>query len=606
MSRLVFVQRLFVAGLMCVVPVVAFAAVLTDATKTTTGTTDTSTVIHPTLASTSSAQTTTTDTTAGTSGTTTDTAHATDTTTGTATATDKTKTTTATTNANTSSTNTTDSTTESTATAPAPTSTVPTGTTTEPPPTTTTAEPHPAPLTDQSATRILSTTTETRPVLTTQNTPTTSAAAPVPTTSVSSAPAVRSTVPARVIEDMSVPVREVETAKKVIQQKVNTAVTQRVEKAVESALTPESATLDDRAVRAFDPVAREKLLEKFSPALSREQDTLNTKVGDVLLNSSAPVRTTSDTIRELQPVLKSSLSDIEKIITYETGNQVDLSHDTRTVTAQIIEDTARFEAAKRELARRGGLGLYTDTDNDGVSDYDEERVYMTNPNNAFSSGSVLTDGERILLGLDVHSTSSVRVPVESPLVSTVATSSVYSVTSIELTRTPTATLETASSSTSTTPRIVSEKITFEGQALPNSFVTLYIFSTPIVVTVKADRDGVWHYSLDKELENGQHEVYVATVDNAGKIIARSPAIPFVKTAEAVSYTPSLAASTPGQSMADLFRSYLLLAAMFAVSVFVLGVLVRLGRGPISGNRATTPVTEIENSMQNSNNTPQSS
>ena len=63
-------------------------------------------------------------------------------------------------------------------------------------------------------------------------------------------------------------------------------------------------------------------------------------------------------------------------------------------------------------------------------------------------------------------------------------------------------------------------------------MTLYIFSTPIIVTVKADSEGRWTYELDKELEDGNHEVYVATVDNSGKIVAKSNPIPFVKQANA--------------------------------------------------------------------------
>jgi hypothetical protein len=89
-----------------------------------------------------------------------------------------------------------------------------------------------------------------------------------------------------------------------------------------------------------------------------------------------------------------------------------------------------------------------------------------------------------------------------------------------------------------------EEITFTGRALPNSFVTLYVFSTPVVVTVKADASGAWSYTLDSELEDGNHELYVATVDAGGRILARSPAIPFIKRAEAAEFTPLLIPETP--------------------------------------------------------------
>lgn len=77
-----------------------------------------------------------------------------------------------------------------------------------------------------------------------------------------------------------------------------------------------------------------------------------------------------------------------------------------------------------------------------------------------------------------------------------------------------------------------KRLRISGTGLPNSYITVYIFSTPTIVKVKTDSRGEWTYTLDKELENGEHEVHVATVDNSGKILAKSNAIPFTQTAEA--------------------------------------------------------------------------
>ena len=76
-----------------------------------------------------------------------------------------------------------------------------------------------------------------------------------------------------------------------------------------------------------------------------------------------------------------------------------------------------------------------------------------------------------------------------------------------------------------------------GKALPNSFVTLYIYSSgPVVVTFRADENGNWEYFLNKELEDGQHEVYAAVTDNTGKITAKSEPFYFIKTAQAIERT----------------------------------------------------------------------
>jgi hypothetical protein len=78
------------------------------------------------------------------------------------------------------------------------------------------------------------------------------------------------------------------------------------------------------------------------------------------------------------------------------------------------------------------------------------------------------------------------------------------------------------------------KLKLEGKGLPNTFVTVYIYSSlPIILTVKTDSDGNWSYLLDKQLDNGEHEAYVAVTDNTGKITAKSEPLPFIKTAEAV-------------------------------------------------------------------------
>jgi len=79
-----------------------------------------------------------------------------------------------------------------------------------------------------------------------------------------------------------------------------------------------------------------------------------------------------------------------------------------------------------------------------------------------------------------------------------------------------------------------------GKALPNIYITVFIYSDPIVLTIKTDSNGDWSYTLDKPLEEGNHEVYVAVADNTGKVTAKSEPILFVQTAEATTiYIPSL-------------------------------------------------------------------
>jgi hypothetical protein len=83
-----------------------------------------------------------------------------------------------------------------------------------------------------------------------------------------------------------------------------------------------------------------------------------------------------------------------------------------------------------------------------------------------------------------------------------------------------------------TPRVQAE---IRGRALPDSVVKLFIFSAPIVVSVRTESDGSFVYRFDRELEDGTHEVYVAMTDARGEILAKSNPFRFIKTAEA--FTP---------------------------------------------------------------------
>jgi hypothetical protein len=75
-----------------------------------------------------------------------------------------------------------------------------------------------------------------------------------------------------------------------------------------------------------------------------------------------------------------------------------------------------------------------------------------------------------------------------------------------------------------------------GKAVPNSVITLYIYSDiPVVTTVSTDQDGNWQYEFKQALSDGDHEVYVAVNDDTGKVVSKSKPFDFtVKQAKAIS------------------------------------------------------------------------
>ena len=229
------------------------------------------------------------------------------------------------------------------------------------------------------------------------------------------------------------------------------------------------------------------------------------------------------------------------------------------------------EGEKKIFTERVGVRVFQDSDGDGVTDYDEINLYRTDPNKADTDGDGSPDGIELFARTNprggapevvaVGTSSETRIEesdesvvVENPLFSGVTEPDVLAVTDVKGVATEGVT------GTST-------KVALSGKALPNSFVTLFIFSDPIVVVVRADENGNWAYTLDKELPDGTHQVYSAITDSGGRILAKSEPLSFVKTAAAVSLG-SLASPAPTPSAPGFFSG----ASLYALIAIVVGVI----------------------------------
>jgi len=205
------------------------------------------------------------------------------------------------------------------------------------------------------------------------------------------------------------------------------------------------------------------------------------------------------------------------------------------------------------------VALAPDSDKDGIPD-DEEKRLGTDPNSADTDRDGYLDGDEIKNGYNPkkHSSGdkSDKIIFQSPK-ETGEESDEYEVKKVELVE-----------------KENEEKvIRMEGKGLPNSFITLYIYSdTPIIVTVKTDENGNWAYELDKEIEDGKHEVYVAVTDNTGKITAKSKKLAFVKTAQAVTIEPPAEIQSPAQRA----KSSMLVYAIIIAIIFIFGALATIG------------------------------
>ncbi len=217
-----------------------------------------------------------------------------------------------------------------------------------------------------------------------------------------------------------------------------------------------------------------------------------------------------------------------------------------------------------------------DSDKDGLSDIDEVR-YGTDPQAADSDLDGFIDGDEVKGGFNPVKYSpgdqSDQIVFESPKMYGEVKEN-YSVKDVRIK--PSENGE--------------QKLHLEGKGLPNSFVTIYIYSDPIVLTVKTDSEGNWTYELDKNLEDGNHEAYVAVTDNTGKITAKSEPIAFVKIAQAVTVLPAAEAAeatqtlpvTQSRSQRDLLLLVAIIIAALAVALATVGFIKHKRSLDVSG------------------------
>lgn len=281
----------------------------------------------------------------------------------------------------------------------------------------------------------------------------------------------------------------------------------------------------------------------------------------------------------------------------------------REIAQEVRSAAEKLARVRREIIHSPAEEVLADSDGDGLSDFEEKVLWGTDPRDPYTAGDILSDAERVLLGLDPLSTTTQPVPAASPReegevvpailgvskVAAVPLSSQDEAQTRVATTTPpesqaeegseeqhaTSTDDTEDAATQGLPTATSTVgLALEGRAIPNTTAWLYIFSTPIVVAVRTDETGVWRYTLRRELPDGEHEVYVAILNASGAIVAKSPPARFVKQAQAVTYIPPSSPQevpTPERSLLDTLRASVVGVALVAlgivglITVMVVGV-----------------------------------
>ncbi len=264
---------------------------------------------------------------------------------------------------------------------------------------------------------------------------------------------------------------------------------------------------------------------------------------------------------------------------------------------RLREFLAAKAEAEKVITERVGARIFRDSDIDGITDYDEINLYATNPNEKDSNLNGVSDGDELLAGTDPSA------PISTPQSATSSTSGTSTIFSLFVSGSD-ATTTVGHRINFENPKLAGDKkpdllvvtvvravplaqengsttktaLFLSGRALPNSFVTLFIYSEPIVVTVKTNDAGEWTYTMDKELADGSHEVYSAITDAGGRILAKSEPLPFTKVAAAVSLGEVLLPSpvvAPGFfSGSSLYMMVGVLVVVLAGSLSLIGLIVR--------------------------------
>ena len=253
---------------------------------------------------------------------------------------------------------------------------------------------------------------------------------------------------------------------------------------------------------------------------------------------------------------------------------VNAQTETGTYTASPFDGKIQVQQQKL-VERPTTTAALIDSDGDGVTNYDETNLYGTDPYKASTFSADMTDSQLLLEGVDP--TTGKKMNFEDPRSAGQTVKNLFSVTSVEV-----------ASSTAGEEEPSREQLVFKGTAPAESDITIYIFSTPIVVTVKTDETGNWQYTLDQELSDGQHEVYVASVNNTGKIVAKSDAVPFVKEAGAVALGLGAAStSTTGTSSGWM----ILLGGIILLVIIIAAIVIAGLRGKKTEAEAPETVSQ---------------
>lgn len=264
----------------------------------------------------------------------------------------------------------------------------------------------------------------------------------------------------------------------------------------------------------------------------------------------------NNVIQTVQP----ATSIIQKNTSQQKAFQQKIAETQKTITKQVqsftnvakTKETSAFQALEK---------LKKDSDGDGIPDVEELKI-GTDPFNPDSDGDGYLDGVEVKLGYDpLKASETDKVVYEQPVKSKAPITDTYKITKVSLVTTPTSSNVNQS-----------KYLKVEGKGLPLSFVTIYLYSSPLVLVTKTDAEGNFSYVVQRPLTEGYHRVYVAVTNNQGNIVERSSAFQFLKTPTAIAAVmppvSGLASATasPAETLSKTYTILILSVIVLALAV----------------------------------------
>lgn len=143
-----------------------------------------------------------------------------------------------------------------------------------------------------------------------------------------------------------------------------------------------------------------------------------------------------------------------------------------------------------------------------------------------------------------------------------------------------------------------ETLKISGKSKPESLVLIYIYSDPLIITTKSDKEGNWQYTINDPMQPGKHEVYVVVNKEDGSFNRSNPFEFIISNVAASELNPNglnlklsgNPTETASQSNNNLIYYVTVSTCVILVAIMILLIIIKINKNK---NKLLTPsVTDI--------------